>query len=122
MMDDATLAEWERCFPHIGVGPLGALPTIKEQCVICQAVAEIRRLREEVVKVENELFQVEDDKAWLNQDVATHRAVVRELAELLDVDATPEFANEGDLIAWIERKHAVLAHPLVQQAREERDA
>ena len=89
--------------------------------------AEIRRLRQYLYEVQNpmlpngesitipELYVLWQDT---EKKLAAHRAVVRELTTVLDVDATPDFANEGDMIAWIERKNAALAHPLVQQARE----
>lgn len=55
------------------------------------------------------------------QDDHKHKPIgsngVRELAECLDVDAVPKLANEGDMVAWIERKNAILTHSLVVAER-----
>ena len=80
---------------------------------LLETIAEIQRLREWNY-TQFELC------AGLKATLAAHLVVIRELADLLDVDALPEFANEGDMIAWVGRKQAALAHPLVQQAWEEK--
>mgnify|MGYP001579144458 CR=1 FL=1 len=120
MIDDATLAGWERLVEtHQDYMLTHALK---------QAIAEIRRLREVERAVWSQGLEADGqtmatltlENQRFKASLAAHRAVVRELATLLDVDALPEFANEGDTIAWVERKNAALTHPLVQQAWEEK--
>ena len=57
--------------------------------------------------------------AVLRAALAAYQTVVRELALFVEESDVPQMANEGDLIAWIERRNAVLAAPLVVAARKE---
>ena len=133
MIDDATLTGWERLTRS---DLCDNRPCERLESALQDAIAEIRRLREErnyalgkETDAKNELANrdyVEWRRAYdsdlgkrieiLSQNLSAHQAVVRELASVLDVDAWPEFANEGDMIAWVERKHAALTHPLVVAA------
>ena len=101
MIDDATLDNIER------------IVTGEYPCAYCpDLVAEIRRLRE-IRKcgkcsrdtVSGDCYGCETDR--LQADLAAHRAVVRELVETLITTR-----------AWWNL--TILAHPLVQQAREEK--
>ena len=126
MIDDATLAHRHK-FPVDASCECGVMLS----ALIRSQEAEIRRLREHEEELRRAIMRLplpptdmgdgpDERVGHALQALAAHRAVIRELADLLDVDALPEFANEGDMIAWVERKNAALAHPLVQQAREEK--
>ena len=61
--------------------------------------------------------------AYASQQVAAYRAVVRELAQLLENACTMRQTGGfvGDNIdRWLTSVNMLLAHPLVQQAREEK--
>ena len=129
MIDDATLAKWEQrkhrsvafIFDSSGndLPDFVGIPTEDYKFFLAtlkDATTEIRRLREAVptVVIEPQCFKTgcEADiwrvrqKKW-EADLAAHRAVVRELATELK-------RYVGDLGL------PILAHPLVQQAREEK--
>ena len=98
MINDATLMEWE-----LTPSPNG---------YVQHAVAEIRRLQEKA-----EIFQKARDEYF--NDLTAHQAVVRELAEeaeyyLATVSGTGSFFHHRSKIKQL------LAHPLVQQTREEK--
>ena len=115
-MDDATLAEWEKDrHPSL---------TITQER-LREAIAEIRRLREELKAIAlavnavmpNLLTTLEDVKA----DLAAYRAVVQRGAVILQSHhnrwcAQPEHGVPCEEPAI----HAWLNDPLVQQAREEK--
>ena len=115
MIDDATLAEWEQiagCEPGAG---------FNLHPMLLAAIAEIRRLREmndaQAHDLETAYTRNAENLAALcsaEADLAAHQAVVRELAEAL------ESAIAGRL--WIDAARKALARPLVQSAREDRDA
>ena len=115
MIDDATLAEWE-----LTPSPNGYLQ---------QAVKEIRRLRKEVEQykgyhqlVLRKYEELIDEGVRDEADLAAHRAVVRELAQLLENACAMRQSGGflGDNIdRWLTSIILLLAHPLVQQAREE---
>ena len=83
---------------------------------ITELEAEIRRLREARCQHDNwrERWQQAE------RDLAAHRAVVRELAETLEESDEPGQAQEEECACWRARKDAALAHPLVQQAWDQR--
>ena len=116
-MDDATLAEWEKDrHPSL---------TITQER-LREAIAEIRRLREE-------------PNIWidvLKVNLAAHRAVVRELADKLEeeirvvhrIEKNPGeraycrcglYVQDNGLCRRKVAAEATLAHPLAQQARRE---
>ena len=109
MIDDATLAEWERNDPWN--------PQMKE------AATEIRRLREEsmITLTDGRTFplgEVADAYEELRIALAAHRAVVRELARFLVEEHRLRNATHYCDHSCLAR--ILLAHPLVQQAREEK--
>ena len=116
MIDDATLAEWEQMADR--GHPALSTPLLS-------AITEIRRLREY-----QEYFA--PGVTELQADLAAHRAVIRELAERLDHVAPVGHDINCEYQSEFEDAHKGcprciadegLAHPLVQQAREEgRDA
>ena len=134
MIDDATLTEWERSeYPWAAemAREIRRLSAEKEEFDLAehrhtipflgkQATCEevIRRLREIVESICQCGAALKGgrhtERCYYTQvgDLAAHRAVVRELAEVL------ENALVGRL--WTDTGRKLLAHPLVQQAREEK--
>ena len=102
MIDDITLARWEQPHPSLSL----------TQERLREAIREIRWLREER---KEEVFAAHYDAelVGLRDDLAAYRAVVRELAErFANIQRNPGY--------WEAECRAALAHPLVQQAREEK--
>ena len=106
MIDDATLAEWE-----LTPSPNGYLQL---------AVKEIRWLREELAQEPTREWY-EKRCAWYGDeldrrkaDLAAHRAVVRELADFIELIKDDDEARGEN----VDEPLRLLAHPLVQQARE----
>ena len=124
-IDDATLAAWEH--EVVACPPFFA-------AIIKTAITEIRRLREEVANhskcIEEiqvgQLAEAERENelhAQKDATLAAHRAVVRELAQLLENACAMRQSGGflGDNIdRWLTSIILLLAHPLVQQAREEK--
>mgnify|MGYP001607199308 CR=1 FL=1 len=107
MIDDATLS----CHDH-------------GNCELCDhQEAEIRRLREEQNRLQGELEGYQESALNTNQwesNLAAHLAVVRELAETIEStlrDCQGVYAGGHG-----HRLITLLAHPLVQQAREEKES
>ena len=147
MIDDITLAVWEKnvregaytSVHYVGDRLQEAIAEIRRQREEHRELAkhledtidpECRRLLDEALTKSGQWYEygrarLKENADWcekysvLEDALAAHQAVVRELAELLDVDALPEFANEGDMVAWVERKNAALAYPIVAAARTE---
>ena len=139
MIDDATAAEWEQEAPGLFTQTQGRVQKL---------IAEIRRLREAMLHAQHPLtqayygghgFHAEGDETLcvhcanitLAQQLTAHRAVVRELADMLTRvaglaagldDDDPWFGERRGAKAILDCVAPLLAHPLVQQAREERDA
>ena len=126
MIDDATLAAWER-FLREPV-PLGARD-IQEANLIeiaDRAIAEIRRLREVERAVWSQGLEADGqtmatltlENQRFKASLAAHQAVVRELAKVLHPFTFPtEF--EGSFIVMgrdVNRARQILTHPLVQRA------
>ena len=91
---------------------------------------ECRRLLDEALTKSGQWYEygrarLKENADWCEQysvleDALTaHQAVVRELVILVEESEVPQMANEGDLIAWVERLNRVLAHSLVVAARRE---
>ena len=82
---------------------------------------ELARSCTEVERLQTTLHGEHEGCDYLDEkktyEIRLLKSVVRKLAECLDVDAVPEFANEGDMVAWIERKNAILTHSLVVAER-----
>ena len=114
MIDDATLAAWEQHHRHIDEWGY-ALQMTLNLCVVCLAITEIRRLREEVEQCHSDAGFV---IPALRESLAAHQAVVRELAKVLHPFTFPtEF--EGSFIVMgrdVNRARQILTHPLVQRA------
>ena len=133
MIDDAMLAEWEE-LQRDDLCDHRACERL--ETALGEAIAEIRRLREQYhLYYEDSMVMMEQrDAAYaegdtLKTDLATHQAVVRELAEVLYLVATycncsqPLHQGEHDVGCaqfWnmVQEAQKALAHPLVQQARE----
>ena len=135
MIDDTTLAEWER---HVTRGFATSW--------LADAIAEIRRLREvhnqgvrrlREMEAERDAARTDRDllcyvQKDLDADLAAHRAVVRELAEasekyiaevqanLRAVQLTVPGPPEPPRWAALQYLQSWLADPLVQQAREDK--
>ena len=122
MIDDATLAEWEQ-----------EERRYYRDSNLLRAIAEIRRLRGENILLAEAEY---DSPAFhacmeaygksfqqLKADLAAHRAVVRELANLLTNACT--MRQDGGFVGdnidrWLTSVILALANPLIQQAREEK--
>ena len=129
MIPDATLAEWEKDNHSVrmgggrgGAGPSSTLEVVEH---LAQAIAEIRRLRDEIEawKTSQAIANVIAKKA--EADLAAHQAVVRELADTLEAAqaslcASSDYQEVPSNRYALERIRAALADPLVQQAREEK--
>ena len=114
MINDTTLMEWE-----LTPSPNGYLQ---------QAVAEIRQLRD-MLTMDVAPAQMSDGRGHLIpinsagmrqviDDLAAHQAVVRELARFLEEEHRLRNATHYCDHSCLVR--ILLAHPLVQQAREEK--
>ena len=119
------LTEWERQW---GVLAIGHQPTdtyaerlLRDAAqVIRDAITEIRRLREEHQEAHAHFQGMQARTLDAEDALAAHQAVMRELAETLEQSDEPGQAQEEECARWLARKDAALAHPLVQQAREEK--
>ena len=118
MLDEVTLTKWETEAARI------------DDWHMREAIAELRRLREEVARTQDIL------QGWITTAVtrgdalAAHQAVVRELAEagmglrnLLNENQLPHHsgvtAKNCSRCSLLARMEAALAHPLVVAARTE---
>lgn len=115
MISDATLAAYEK---NGSPSELLLVKEIRRQREVYES--GLRRFRE--AEMERDGARVDASLLCYalkesEEALAAHQAMVRELADLLDVDAVPEFANEGDMVVWVERKNAALGQPLVVAAR-----
>ena len=118
MIDDATLTEkakWHYATEHGGIAASAGV------CFLCDVITEIRRLRElnRIQRIALD-FDPFAENRQLKADLAAHRVVVRELAQLL-TNACTMRQNGGfvgdNIDRWFTGVILALAHPLVQQAR-----
>ena len=122
MIDDATLTEWEQnhnCGKKLN-------PDYAMSCRICDLLDEIRRLREEVEGQRASRDKYHQDWLYAKADLAAHRAVMRELADMLTRvaglaagldDDDPWFGERRGAKAILDCVAPLLAHPLVVAAR-----
>ena len=94
MLDEGTLQAWEERAIQI------------DDWNMRQAIAEIRRLREDLMDKDAYIVTMKAITVGQDNDLAAHRAVIRGLAYELESHG---YGADGDL--------GILAHPLVVAAR-----
>ena len=123
MPNPRTGAEWAKKCQHTHGVQGGLLDAMCRECADAYArqqveplETEIRRLREAHEWATNNINTALNKIDTLKADLAAHRAVVRELAESLEAWGTGK-DSAGQIVCHVSH---LLAHSLVQQAREEK--
>ena len=125
MISNEQLEVWEQHAEKQKSGAYNPLLDYYSADCLLQAIAEIRRLREEHGNLSHNCIVMLEGRRSAETDLAAHQAVVRELADTLEAAqaslcASSDYQKVPSNRYALERIRAALAHPLVQQVREEK--